>query len=741
MSSDQLEYLNSALGSRYVLSREVGHGGMATVFLGRDLKHGRDVAVKVFRPEVAAVLGADRFRREIELAANLSHPHILPLHDSGEAGDFLFYVMPYVKGESLRQMLGREKQIPVDRAVDLIRQVASALDYAHARNVIHRDIKPENILLHEGVAVVADFGIALAVQVSSSERLTEVGLSLGTPEYMSPEQALAEREVDARSDLYSLGCVFYELVAGEPPFTGPSAMAVIAKRLTTPVPDVRRLRPMIPANVARAVAKALARDPADRFASAGAFAQALAQPATTETRAAKSVAVLPFRNLSADPDNEYFTDGITEDIIAQLSKIRALKVISRSSVMRYKSRDQSLREIGATLDATALVDGSVRRIGDRVRIVAELIDADADQHLWAETYDRQLTDVFAIQTDVALRIATALQAELSVDERTRIGKEPTRNPQAYQLYLQGRHCLVRFTAEGMHKGIWYFERALDLDPNYAAAYAGMAMAYAQLGETGMLQPNDAYSRANDAVTNALRIDSSLSDAHVVLGTLKVVWEFDWVGAEREFKRALELNSNNADAYDLYGRLCSALGRHDESVAMQRRAQELDPMAHRSDYANSLLRAGRYDEALEEAQRAAEFDPHYDRLHATLGWAFVKKGRFDEGIAELEKAASLSPTSTGWMAQLGQAYAEVGRVDDARATLHRLIELSTQQYVSPYEMGYVLTGLGEHDQAIDWLERAFEQRAGAVYGIKGSFLFAPLRRHPRFVALLKKMNLA
>ena len=714
---------------------------MATVFLGRDVKHGRDVALKVFRPEIAAVLGADRFRREIELAANLSHPHILPLHDSGEAGDFLFYVMPYVKGETLRHMIEREKQIPLDRAVDLARQVASALDYAHAAGVIHRDIKPENILLHEGVAVVADFGIALAMQASSTERLTEVGLSLGTPEYMSPEQALGEREIDARSDIYSLGCVFYELLAGEPPFTGRSAMSVMAKRLTSAVPDVRGLRPTLPANIAHAVSKALAREPADRFASAGAFAEALTRTTSAQWGAAKSVAVLPFRNLSADPDNEYFTDGITEDVIAQLSKIRALKVISRSSVMRYKNRDQSLREIATTLDATALVDGSVRRIGDRVRIVAELIDADADRHLWAETYDRQLTDVFAIQTDVALRVATALEAELSVEERTRIRKEPTQNPQAYQLYLQGRHCLVRYTGEGMHKAIWYFERAIELDPNYALAYANMALAHTELGETGKLEPTVAYARAKEAATNALRVDAGLAEAHVVLGTLKVVWEFDWVGAEGEFKRALEINPSSADACDMYGRLCSALRRQDEAIALQRRAQELDPMAHRSDYANSLLRAGRYGEALQEAQRAVEFDPHYDRLHATLGWALLKNGRHDEGIAALEKAYSLSPTSTSWMAQLGQAYAEAGRLDEARAIQRRLAELSTQQYVSPYHMAYVLTGLGEHDRAIDWLERAYEERAGAVYGIKGSFLFAALRSHPRFVALLKKMNLA
>jgi tetratricopeptide (TPR) repeat protein len=448
MQAEQRERLNAALAGRYVLERELGRGGMATVYLGRDLKHRRDVALKVFRPELAALLGADRFRREIELAANLSHPHILPLHDSGEAGGFLFYVMPYITGETLRQVLERERQLPVERAVELTRQVASALEYAHAHRVLHRDIKPENILLHEGEAMVADFGIALAMRDASGERLTEIGLALGTPEYMSPEQAVGERELDARSD-----------------------------------------------------------------------------------------------------------------------------------------------------DARA------------------------------------------------------------------------------------------------------------------------------------------------AATTALALDPSLGESHTVFGTLKVVCDFDWAGAEREFQRALELNPNSADTYDLYGRVCSSLGRFEESIAMERRAQELDPLAHRSDFATSLLRAGRYEEALREAERAVEFEPLYDRAHATIGWAYLRIGRADEGIAELERAAALSPDDTAWLGQLGEAYAEAGRTAQAREVLARLTEMSTRRYVSPYHMAYVYTGLGEDDRAIDWLERAYEERAGAVYGIRGSFLFTRLRSHPRFVALLRRMNLA
>ena len=743
MRTDHQDRLNAALAGRYTIERELGRGGMATVYLARDVKHHRQVAVKVLRPELAAALGPHRFLREVEIAARLNHPHILALYDSGEADGLLFYVMPYVAGESLRHRLAREKQLPVEEALGITRQIASALGHAHAQHVIHRDLKPENILLHEGEAMVADFGIALAVSAAAGERLTETGLAVGTPEYMSPEQALSERQIDARSDIYSLGCVLYELLAGEPPYTGRTAQAVIAKRFADPVPAVRRLRPTIPAGVEQALMKALARTPADRFASAVAFAEALAAPATARART-PSVAVLPFLNLSADPENEYFADGVTEDVIAQLSKVGALQVISRTSVMPFKKREQGLREIAATLNVATLLEGSVRRAGDRVRIVAQLIDAETDQHLWVETYDRQLTDIFAIQADVAVQIAAALQAELSPDERTRIHREPTRDLEAYQLYLQGRHWFSRYTVEGVRKGIEYLEQAIARDPQYAPAHVGLALAWAHLGVDpggGAVKPAVAYQRAKAAVTRALALDGGLGEAHAVLGLLKFVCDFDWTGAEEEFRLALDLSPGSADTYDHYGWMCAALGRYDEAIAMVKRAQELDPLAHGSDVASTLLRAGRYEEAAHAAARVIEFDPRAPRGHSTLGWAKLKMGQHAEGLAELEQAVALDPGNTLFLAQLGQAFAEVGRVADARAVLRQLQQMTTQRDVSPYHLAYVYVGLGEQEAALDALERAFVEREGAVYGIKSSFLFTPLHSHPRFTALLRKMNLA
>ncbi|MEX2663357.1 MAG: protein kinase [Vicinamibacterales bacterium] len=744
--SAHLTRLTAALAHRYAIEREIGRGGMATVYLAEDTKHRRKVAVKVIQPEIALALGRERFLREIDIAATLNHPHILPLHDSGDVDGFLFYVMPYVSGPSLRQKLRTEGPLPLDEALRITGQIASALGHAHARALIHRDIKPENILIHEGEAMVTDFGIARAVSAAAGatlttrEALTTPGMVVGTVSYMSPEQAMGASEVDARSDVYSLGCVVYEMLVGEPPFTGASAAAIIGKQMTGEAPRVGDRRSDVPATVDRAILNALARIPADRFASVTAFSAQLL-PAPAAPTSDPSVAVLPFLNLSSDAENEYFADGITEDVIAQLCKMPALKVISRTSVMPFKKREQSLRQIAATLGVTTVVEGSVRRSGERVRIVAQLIDAQTDQHLWADTYDRHLTDIFAIQSDVALHIATALEAELSPEAQARIQRKPTSDLEAYQLYLQGRHCLVRYTGEGMRKAISFFEQAIARDKDYALAYAGIASACAELAESGHLKPQKALRRGREAAEFALILDGELGEAHCVLGQLTVLSDFDWTGAEKAFKRALELSPGSADTYAAYARMCGALERYDEAMVMGQRAHELDPLAHRADVANTLLRAGRHEEALRVALQVVAFDPHYDRAHATLGWAYLKSGRPDEGVAELEQAVALSAQSPNWLAQLGEAYALVGRSEEARQVLQRLDALALETYVSPYHRAYVHTGLGELDAAIDWLERAYEERAGAVNGIKGSFLFQPLRPHPRFQALLRKMNLA
>jgi TolB-like protein/Flp pilus assembly protein TadD len=480
-----------------------------------------------------------------------------------------------------------------------------------------------------------------------------------------------------------------------------------------------------------ALADELRTAPATRIVATGAPA----------TRTTPSVAVLPFLNLSGDPETEYFADGVTEDVIAHLSKIRALTVIARTSVTPFRARHQSPREIADRLGASAVLDGSVRRAGDRARVVATLIDAQSDRHLWAETYDRQLTDIFSVQTDLALQIAAALKAELTRDEQARVRREPTRDVQAYRLFLEGRQAFIKFTPESLARAIELFDRAIARDPSFALAHAHIAMAYIELAEGGELSPELAYRPASDAAAASLRLDPELGAAHCTVAFLEMTRDFDWAGAERDFKRALELSPSGADAHDLYGRLCAALGRHDDAIALLRRAQELDPLAHRVDLVTALIRAGRYDEAIVSGEQAVELDAADDRARATLGWAYFLSGRREDGIAELERAVNLSHRRGLWLGQLGEAYGLAGRTAEARAILVELEARARSGHVSPYHFAYVYAGLGESDQAIDWLERAVADRAGPTYGLRGSFLFSALHGHPRFQALLERMKLA
>jgi TolB-like protein/Flp pilus assembly protein TadD len=442
------------------------------------------------------------------------------------------------------------------------------------------------------------------------------------------------------------------------------------------------------------------------------------------TTPAASVAVLPFANLSADPENEFFADGITEDVITHLAKIKSLKVISRTSVMTFKKRDAGLREIGERLGASTLLEGSVRRAGSRVRIVAQLLDCATDEHLWAETYDRDLTDIFAIQTDVALKIATALRAELSHDERSRAGRRPTDDLAAYELYLRGRNWFHQYTEEGFRRSLLDYHAAVDRDPGFALAWASIAGAHTELcigGSVGK-SPEETIVLAKKAATRALEIDEELGEAHGISALIQFAFDFDWAGAERSFLRAIELTPGSAKAHQHYGWLCSSLGRHDDALRQLRRAHELDPLLIPTDVVTHLLRAGRIGEALEEARKSAREQPGTPRCHSVLGWALIFSGEEAAGIASLERAVALSLGATLFLSQLGQASALAGDVKRARQILDEMHDRSTREFISPYHFAYVYAGLGEADAAIDCLERAFERRSGAIL------------RHPGLVPL-------
>ncbi len=613
----------TAFSDRYTLEREVGSGGMARVFLGRDLKHDRQVAVKILRPELALGIGQERFLREIQLAARLSHPHILPLYDSGEDDGHLYFVMPYVEGASLRERMAREGRIPVEDALEIARAVAGALDYAHRQGIVHRDIKPENIMIHDGMAMVTDFGIGKALSAVGGDTLTHHGALLGTPAYMSPEQIAGQVDVDGRSDLYSLGCVLYEMLTADQVFTGPTVQAIIAKRLTEPSISKALAHEALPSAIEGILAKVMSADPADRHATGSELAAALASVAVTqpsltaspsgeETTGGKSIAVLPFANMSADPENEYFSDGITEEIINALTQLDDLHVAARSSSFLFREKGTDIAEVGAKLKVATVLEGSVRKSGNRVRITAQLINVADGYHLWSERYDREMDDVFAIQDEIASTIADRLKVTLS-DEP--LVKPPTANLEAYQLYLKGRYLWNKRTQQGLEEAIDYFRRAIVQDAGYALAYAGLADVYLLMGSYRQLSGWDAHAKANEAAHKALALDDTVAEAHA--SRAQVLRERrDWRGAETEYRRAIELNPNYATAHQWYATLLAGFGRIEEAIREIRRAEELDPLSHAISVtvATVLFLARDYDATIEQLEKTLALEPTFFSAH-------------------------------------------------------------------------------------------------------------------------------
>jgi len=718
---DLLDRLTAALADRYRVDREIGRGGMAHVFLAHDLKLDRPVALKVLRPDLAAVLGGRRFLREITLAAKLEHPHILGIHDSGEADGLLYYVMPFVEGESLRDRLRREKQLPVDDALQISREVADALSYAHSHGVIHRDIKPENILLESGHAVVADFGIARAITAAGGEKLTETGMAIGTPAYMSPEQAAGSKDLDGRSDLYSLGCVLYEMLAGQPPFTGPTVESVIHQHLAVEPPSVTNLRPAVPASVVAALARALAKTPADRFNPVALFGEALREggpgdrgtagripaervrptvPLSLRTAlfgvaavvvvggallivrsgreaptpaapayARTAIAVLPFQNLSAEGPHAYFAGGLHDELLTQLSKVAALKVISRTSVMGYAGKNIPLRQIASELGVGSVVEGSVQVIGGRLRVNVQLIDAATDAHLWAERYDRTLDDAFAIQSDVAQRIVAAVGAALGGAERQGLAEAPTANAEAYRLYLQGRDYRRRPGQLRQNNKIAQelFERALALDPGFALAHAELSQVHGAM-YFSQYDPSPARAaRQRQEAEAALRLAPDLPQAHLAMGLAHYWGRRDYRRALDEFATALRVLPNDAELWSLIGYVHRRLGHWDEVVTAFEKATQLDPRD-----ANLFYNLG--------------------------GVTFLGMNRYAEAVRAFDQALSLAPDLHVAAVRKGIAYVLwQGQLDTLRAVLSRL--------PSDADLGARGTRAAQHVQLLLWERQA------------------------------------
>jgi serine/threonine-protein kinase len=747
--TETVDRLKSALSDRYRIERELGQGGMATVYLAEDLRHDRKVALKVLRPEIAFEIGAERFHREIKLAARLTHPHILPLYDSGEAENILFYVMPNMEGNSLRERMDREGQLSLSDALRITRQVASALDYAHRHGVIHRDVKPENILLHEGAAMVADFGIGKALSAQDGA-ITQTGIAVGTPAYMSPEQATGERSVDGRSDLYSLGCVLYEMLVGEQPYTGPTAQAVITKRFVAPIPMVSHTRD-VPEGVDQTVSRALARTPIDRFASAADFLAALdliqgegpATPAGGRPAAAppprKSIAVLPLANMSADPENEYFSDGMTEEILNVLAKVPGMQVASRTSSFAFKGRQMDVREVGEKLKVGSVLEGSVRKVGNRIRISVELIDVVTGYHLWSETYDRQLEDVFAVQDEISRAIVDALKVQLG-GETGKLVVPATENIEAYTLYLKGRFFVNVLAEPEVRRGLEFFQRALKADPQYAQAHSGIADCWCNLADN-WVEPSEAYPRAKVAAEKALALDPGLAEALTSIGKVRGWYDWDFAGAEEVLRRAVKINPNYAEAHFVFGSVLPSVGKLDEAIGEMREALVVDPLsAHFSRWLGRFyLYARDFENALTQSRKTIELAPEYTLSYLDMGTAHLALGSPEDALKWFQQGQSLKAAIRSYDALIVRALAALDQREEATAIMQRLEEESKQQYIRQEILAMGYAALGEMEKAFGCLDRALAERSSGLVYVHIDPGFDPLRDEPRYAALVERVG--
>ena len=732
---------------RYTLERELGRGGMAVVHLAEEKKHARKVAIKVLRPEFTASVGAERFLREIGIAARLSHPHIVPLIDSGESDGQLYYVSPFIPGGSLRDRLLFEKKLPLRDAQRIAQEIGAALDYAHRNGFVHRDVKPENILFADGHALLADFGVAHAISAPGTETLTEGGLAVGTPAYMSPEQATAEENLTGASDLYSLACVVYEMLAGEPPFHGGSQRSIMSRHVMETPRPLRVLRPDAPPAVEQAVARALAKQPEERFPGVMEFVAAVNSLVVVEgarfSSTVRTVAVMPFVNASPDVENEYLSDGITDELIDALAKVDGLRVASRTSVFALKGTPQDSRAIGALLGASVVLEGTVRKAGERLRVTAQLTSAEDGQLLWSQRYDRTLSDVFAIQDELAHTIVTTLRATWFADLDQPVSKRYTESVVAYGLYLKGRFAWNKRTQEGVLEGIEYFEQAIAEDPEYALAYTGLADSYALQIDYRNVAVRNGFASAKEYALKALQLDESLAEAHASLAWTLFIYDWDWAAAAREFKRSIELDSRYATAHQWYAFLLASQGRLEEALVEAHTAQELDPasISIRRALGYVYVYARRYDQARYHLTRAVAMNPAAEESYRVLGLTLALHGLYEDAERVLREATGLAGAGTYTKVTLAYALAMGGRRDFAATLLEELEEKQRLDYVSPVELATLNIGLGNIDKALDWADRALDERRGWMAYLKVHPIVDPLRGDPRFSALVDKMGLS
>ncbi|HYE66088.1 MAG TPA: protein kinase, partial [Pyrinomonadaceae bacterium] len=764
---------------RYEIRSLLGKGGMGEVYLAQDTTLRRPVAVKLLPADFTQHQERlRRFKQEAYAASALNHPNILTVHEIGAQDGSHYIITEFVEGESLRQRIG-QMRLELREVLDVGIQTASALAAAHEAGIVHRDIKPENIMLRrDGYVKVLDFGLAKLIEQQSPALDTEApttpllntgaGALMGTVQYMSPEQARG-LSVDARTDIWSLGCVLYEMIAGRPPFGGATTTDTLSMILHHEQPSLLLYSRDLPAEMERIVEKALTKEREERYQLAKElsvdlkrFKQRLEVEAELERTAARqsstsataagsgrrsrkaidSLAVLPLVNASADPNMEYLSDGITESIINTLSRLPKLHVMARSTVFRYKGRELDPQQVGRELGVRAVLAGTVLQHGDNLHVQAELVDVANGWQLWGEHYDRKPADIFAVQEEIAKEITENLRLRLSGEQKKQLTKRHTENAGAYQLYLKGRYHLNKRTEEGFKKGIEYFQQAIDMDINYALAYAGLSDSYILLERYGVLKPKEAIPQAKAAVLKALEIDDSLAEAHTSLAYAKLIYDWDWLAAEGEYTRAIELNRNYATAHHWYGWHLSHTGRHAEALAEMKWAQELDPLSLiiNTNMGTILYFARRYDEAITQLQKTLELDASFIVAHQWLGRAYEQKGMYVEAIAEHRTVLNILGNEPESLASLGHASAVSGRSGEARKVVDKLRKLSKRRYVSPYWIAIIYTGLGEREQAFEWLEKAYEERFDWLIFLKVEPMFDSLRSEARFADLMRRVGL-
>jgi eukaryotic-like serine/threonine-protein kinase len=782
----------------YKVQSSIGAGGMGEIYRASDTRLRRDVAIKILPESLMKDPSAiERFMREAYAASALNHPNILTIFDIGEHENTHFIATEFVEGETLRQKM-QGTRLRLAEILDIAIQTAGALVAAHEAGIIHRDIKPENIMIRRDDYVkILDFGIAKLSENETPEvdanaatlvqSITAKGMILGTAFYMSPEQARGLR-VDARSDVFSLGAVLYELTARKLPFAGATVADVIASILKSDPPPLSEVVKNLPPEFERIVTKALAKKRADRYQTMKDFAgdlillrQRLAfetelqrihvsndvfaasgeifplenatqilpknsfPPRKTRTRKAiDSLAVLPLVNSGNDAETEYLSDGITEGIINSLSKLPKLRVVPRSTVFRYKGQQTDSQQIGSELGVRAVFAGRVLQLGDSLIVNAELVDIANEAQIWGEQYRREMTDIFTLLDEIVEDISEKLKLKLSGEDKKQLAKRYTENSEAYQFYLKGRYFVTsKRTEEWIKKGIEYFQKAIDLDPNYALAFAGIAEAYGFLASsTGGWSPREAYPKAEAAAMKALELDDTLGEAHCSLGFSRLLYDWNFAEAEREFKRAIELSPNYPNSHDGYGFYLKAVGRHAEAIEKCVQAQKLDPLspfAHVSlGYAHYFARD--YDKAIEECRRALEMDKNSTFAHRNLGLAYLQQGKLEKAIEALSNAVKFSQGGLAFESYLGFAYAVAGKRTEAMEVLASLEDLDKERYVPAYNFAIIYAGLGDLDKSFDWFEQARKERSGFLPFLKVEPVVDGLRSDPRFDELLKKIGL-